>query len=1045
MGKNMELDVVVNDKGSATLSKFNRNLKGTLDDGKKGTDSLTSSMMGGLNPAMVVVAASAAAVGAALLHATKVGMEFESVMVSVGAITQATTSQFNSLEAAAMKMGAETEHSATASGEALKFLSMAGLSAADSIQALPGMLDLATAAQMDLATSSDIVTDTLSAFGMGTEELTRLSDAFIGTSTKSNTTVQMLGQSFKYVAPIAAQLGLNVEQTSAYLGVLANSGIKAGSAGTNLSQILVRTGKVAKELGIEGASLNEVLETMHERQLSATEVSRLFGMESAKSALVLMNNTEAVADLNLELYKTSGITQKTAEMMRNTLGNDLKILASTTDDVSIGMFKVFGPDLRKMVQSFTVLIKENKGAFIEMAGMAAQGFEAISVALDGAGAAIEYLRPYTIGIYETFKFAFNASGKAIALFAADMFVTVEGIGNAWNDLGDIMWSAMTFSLDGIRESWKALVSRGAEYNAALASNWNEATDDIMADWDTLVANIDAGSKKTVKIVAEDVKEIQNDYGDTIPKIPEIFEDAAKKVVDIETQKTDSIKSLLDDTQKATLDTANNIIDITQQRVNKEMTLEKKKVNDAFKLKRSGGGTFTTSWTNQDATIPTYDYSRLKWSTRPNPNYNPSGASSTSSVDSAESLFVDSISTSNDHLSTISSIQSDLLTEAKEQSAILNGAFNSVTDIIDSMTIGSLAPTQNIAAMGTKYASLLSGAKSEYPEVSADATSELTSFLPDYLSALNASSSDYLSIFKSIKGDMEVLQAALGFDIFKSGFEILSESISLSDYITFDLEDLNTAINTGKLGEARDLIADFSKQLQDDVPAAVIKAAGLEGISGFNTSLVGTLTPLSDAGDNTNLTAKNVGHDLVAMGNMFSNLASNISNEPMKDITSGIKNIRDQAVASGENLMESKLQNYVYEDNMWHIYSQTGRDIWNMMQEGRYWSSWYGEYKKTARPPAQYVPYAREGGLMTQPTIGGEAGPEWAVPTYEPENSNFLKSVGVDTGKIAAEISAGLSNSNQDIIINIDGDQLMRIIAKKGKSSPDMVKMIKEIA
>jgi len=329
--------------------------------------SFASMVTGGLSPATLAMAGLTAAFAGfttAAVLATKSGMEFEQSMKTVGAVSRASAGQFAALKDEARKMGATTEWSANQAAQALKYLAMSGMTANQSIQALPGMLNLATAAQMDLASASDIATDALTAFGLGTNEMERLTDSLVNTSTRANTTVSMLGQSFKTVAPVAANMGYSIEQTSAMLGVLANSGIKAERAGTSLRQALLKTGKAAKSLGMDaGSSLIDVLKEMKRRQFSVNDVTKEFGLIASTGVTVLMNNVGAYQKLNKEIENSRGATKKLSSEMRDSLSNDFKILGSALEESGLKMYDVFSPDVRQLVQDTTKAINNSQEAF----------------------------------------------------------------------------------------------------------------------------------------------------------------------------------------------------------------------------------------------------------------------------------------------------------------------------------------------------------------------------------------------------------------------------------------------------------------------------------------------------------------------------------------------------------------------------------------------------------------------------------------------------------------------------------------------------------
>lgn len=312
-------------------------------------------------------AATAALGGVAFKEITQQGMDFEQTMKAVQAVSRASEEDFKKLSEAAKQMGATTEWSAQQSAEALKFMAMAGMSTADSIEALPGLLDLATAAQMDLATAADIATDSMTAFGLEAHEIGRMNDALINTSTRANATVSMLGESFKKVAPVASQMGYDVEQTSAMLGVLANAGTKAEIAGTHLKIAFLKTADAAKDLGLSaGATLIDVLEEMAERQYSVNDMTALFGSEAAATIAILKDQISAYKDLNKELKTNHGATQDVAEVMRDTLKVDLDKLKSAISDVALEFFELYDDDLRKVIQNTTKFITDNKDAFISM-------------------------------------------------------------------------------------------------------------------------------------------------------------------------------------------------------------------------------------------------------------------------------------------------------------------------------------------------------------------------------------------------------------------------------------------------------------------------------------------------------------------------------------------------------------------------------------------------------------------------------------------------------------------------------------------------------
>ena len=212
--------------------------------------------------------------------AGKITMDFDSQMSKVKAISGTSEEGFESLRAKAREMGATTQFSASQAAEALTYMAMAGWKDKQMIDGLDGVMNLAAASGEDLATTSDIVTDAITAFGLGAEDSSHFADVLAKASSNSNTNVAMMGETFKYVAPIAGTLNYSVEDTAVAIGLMANSGIKASQAGTSLRMGLTRLASPTKQVrqGMEMLGL-----TMQDVQgLSLDETLRVFRSEFSK-------------------------------------------------------------------------------------------------------------------------------------------------------------------------------------------------------------------------------------------------------------------------------------------------------------------------------------------------------------------------------------------------------------------------------------------------------------------------------------------------------------------------------------------------------------------------------------------------------------------------------------------------------------------------------------------------------------------------------------------------------------------------------------------
>lgn len=187
--------------------------------------------------------------------------DFEAAMSQVKAVSGATGSEFDKLTAKAKEMGATTKFTATQSAEAFNYMAMAGWDSQQMLDGIEGILNLAAASGEDLGTTSDIVTDALTAFGLKASDAAHFSDVLAQSAASANTNVSMMGESFKYVAPIAGAMKYSVEDTSLALGLMANASVKGSMAGTSLKTALANmaapTDKMATAMKKYGISLTD--------------------------------------------------------------------------------------------------------------------------------------------------------------------------------------------------------------------------------------------------------------------------------------------------------------------------------------------------------------------------------------------------------------------------------------------------------------------------------------------------------------------------------------------------------------------------------------------------------------------------------------------------------------------------------------------------------------------------------------------------------------------------------------------------------------------
>ena len=233
-------------------------------------------------------------------------------------------------------MGAKTKFSASDSADAFKYMAMAGWDASQMMDGIAGIMDLAAASGEDLATTSDIVTDALTAFGLQASDSAHFADVLAQASSKSNTNVGLMGETFKYVAPVAGALGYSVEDTAVAIGLMANSGIKGSQAGTALRSTITRLAKpvgeskdAVEELGIsitnaDGTmkSLSQTMVELREKFAGLTEEQKaqyaamLAGQEGMSGLLAIVNaSDEDFQKLTDEINNSNGAAQDMADIM----------------------------------------------------------------------------------------------------------------------------------------------------------------------------------------------------------------------------------------------------------------------------------------------------------------------------------------------------------------------------------------------------------------------------------------------------------------------------------------------------------------------------------------------------------------------------------------------------------------------------------------------------------------------------------------------------------------------------------------------------------
>ena len=304
--------------------------------------------------------------------AVKTAADFDSEMSKVSAISGATGDDFDQLRAKAREMGAKTKFSASEAASAMEYMAMAGWKTSDMLNGIEGIMNLAAASGEDLATTSDIVTDALTAFGLSAADSGHFADILAAASSNANTNVSMMGETFKYCAPIAGALGFSAEDTAEAIGLMANSGIKASQAGTslrtimnNLSGEVTFVGKNIGEVTIatsnaDGSmrSLNDILADCRvafsglSESEKAANAEALVGKNAMSGFLALMNSSETdINKLRGAIENCDGASESMAETMQDNLNGQLTILKSQLEELAISFGDILMPTIRKIVSA----------------------------------------------------------------------------------------------------------------------------------------------------------------------------------------------------------------------------------------------------------------------------------------------------------------------------------------------------------------------------------------------------------------------------------------------------------------------------------------------------------------------------------------------------------------------------------------------------------------------------------------------------------------------------------------------------------------------
>lgn len=470
------------------------------------------------------------AIGGVGTAAVKTAADFDAGMSQVAAISGATGDDLEALRDKAREMGSKTKFSASEAASAMEYMAMAGWKTGDMLGGIEGIMNLAAASGEDLATTSDIVTDALTAFGLSAEDSGHFADILAAASSNANTNVSMMGETFKYCAPIAGALGFSAEDTAEAIGLMANAGIKSTQAGTALRTIM---NNLTGEVKISGKAIGDVtIATTNAdgsmRDLSdiladcRTAFSGLSESEKAQAAetlvgknamsgfLALMNAApEDIDKLSNAIDNCDGTAESMAATMQDNLAGQLTILKSQLEELAISFGEILMPAIRSIVSHIQGFIDKLNGmdesqkkaiitiglvvaaigpllviigTVISKIGVAMQGF----VKLAGAFNKIKAAASAGTGIFGKLGAAIGGVSAPVLAVVAVIAVLVAAFVHLWNT-NEGFREAILGTWEKIKTTVSNFVEGIRERLAALGISFSDIAETIKAIWNGLCA------------------------------------------------------------------------------------------------------------------------------------------------------------------------------------------------------------------------------------------------------------------------------------------------------------------------------------------------------------------------------------------------------------------------------------------------------------------------------------------------------------------------------------------------------------------------------
>ena len=451
--------------------------------------------------------------------AVKTTADFDSEMSKVSAISGATGTDLDKLRGKAREMGAKTKFSASEAAQGMQYMAMAGWKTQDMMDGLEGIMNLAAASGEDLASTSDIVTDALTAFGLSAKDSSHFSDILAAASSNANTNVSMMGETFKYAAPVLGSLGYTAEDAALAIGLMANAGIKSSQAGTSLRGAITNLAKptdtVAAAMDKYGISLTdssgkmlslrELMEQLRQKLGGLSEAEQaqaaaaLFGKEAMSGMLAIINGSDKDFEkLAGAIDNCDGSSEKMANTMNDNLQGQITILMSQLQELAISFGEILMPKIRDIVthiQNFVDKLNamdEGQKETILRIGMFVA---ALAPMLMGLGKVITFsanvsraLGTLSAGLVKAGGFS-GVFTKALGLITSPAAIVVGVIAaitaviiHLWNTNEDFR-NTITAIWQKIKDAFTTFAAGISERLSALGITFSDVTSAIKTIWD----------------------------------------------------------------------------------------------------------------------------------------------------------------------------------------------------------------------------------------------------------------------------------------------------------------------------------------------------------------------------------------------------------------------------------------------------------------------------------------------------------------------------------------------------------------------------------